>query len=114
MIKSSCKYSLVLLFVFAVSFLAYAESPTTYYSSVLYEPNSLDPIDVRNPYASLIASQIIEGLVSLDNNMNIVPGLAKKWTISKDGKKLAFYLRKGALFSNGKEVDSKSLCLKQW
>lgn len=109
MIKSSCKYSLVLLFVFAVSFLAYAESPTTYYSSVLYEPNSLDPIDVRNPYASLIASQIIEGLVSLDNNMNIVPGLAKKWTISKDGKKLAFYLRKGALFSNGKEVDSNDV-----
>mgnify|MGYP003336677447 FL=1 len=48
--------------------------------------NSLDPIyakDIANIWA---VNQLFDGLVEMDSAMNIIPSIAKKWTISEDSK----------------------------
>jgi len=54
--------------------------------------NSLDPIyakDIANIWA---VNQLFDGLVEMDSAMNIIPSIAKKWTISEDSKKYTFYI----------------------
>lgn len=62
-------------------------------------------LDIRNQSGSaleqLLIGNVYEGLVARDNNNHVVPGLAQRWDISKDGLHYTFHLRKGALFSNG-------------
>ncbi|MDI6697680.1 MAG: ABC transporter substrate-binding protein [Candidatus Saccharicenans sp.] len=61
----------------------------------------LDP--AGNGY-SLVVGNLYEGLVRLDQNLNIIPGLADYWSVSENGKKVTFYLRKNAFFHNGQAV----------
>jgi len=51
-----------------------------------------------------VTQQIFDGLVRLDNDLNIVPGLAEYWDISEGGKCYTFYLRKGVRFHDGHEL----------
>ena len=49
--------------------------------------NSLDPVyakDIANIWA---VNQIFNGLVEMDDQLNVVPSIAKKWEISDDSKK---------------------------
>ena len=61
----------------------------------------LDP--AGNGY-SLVLENLYEGLVRLDQNLNIIPGLADYWSVSENGRKATFYLRKQAVFHNGQPV----------
>ncbi len=63
----------------------------------------LDP--AGNGYA-LVVENLYEGLVRLDQNLNIMPGLADYWSVSENGKKVTFYLRKRAFFHNGQAVSA--------
>jgi peptide/nickel transport system substrate-binding protein len=45
-----------------------------------------------------------EGLVDLDKEVHLVPGLAESWEISPDGREYVFRLRKGVRFHNGEEL----------
>lgn len=59
---------------------------------------SLDPAfakDQRNIWA---ANQLFTGLVQLDDNLNIKPDIAKRWTISDDGLTYSFNLRDDVYF----------------
>lgn len=56
------------------------------------EGSNLDRIMLGNVYETLVAR---------DNDNKLVPGLAKRWTISKDGLRYSFDLRSGVRFSNG-------------
>ena len=52
--------------------------------------NSLDPVyakDIANIWA---VNQIFNGLVEMDDQLNVVPSIAKKWEISDDSKKYIF------------------------
>ena len=51
------------------------------------------------------------GLTDLDQQGNIIPGLAESWEPSKDLMSWVFRLRKGALFHNGREVDAEAVKL---
>ncbi|MDD8031137.1 MAG: ABC transporter substrate-binding protein [Acidobacteriota bacterium] len=66
----------------------------------------LDPAGNSSP---LVTEHLYEGLVRFDQNLGIVPGLAEYWSISKDGKKMTFYLRKEARFHNGQEVTAEDV-----
>lgn len=61
----------------------------------------LDPAGNGYP---VVIDNLYEGLVRLDQNLNIFPGVADYWTISEGGKKVVFYLRKEAVFHNGQDV----------
>lgn len=70
-------------------------------------PISLDPIRIPldKSYDMGVVRCIHRGLVKLDaSTLNIVPGIAKKWEISEDGKVYTFHLRQGAKFHHGREV----------
>jgi ABC-type transport system substrate-binding protein len=69
-------------------------------------PGTLDPALVTSVYESLPVNQIFDGLVSLDAGLNVVPGLADTWTISKDGLTYAFHLRRGVTFHDGATLTS--------
>jgi ABC-type transport system substrate-binding protein len=51
-----------------------------------------------------IVEQLFDGLVKFDSNFAIVPSLAEYWTISDDGTRITFFLRKGVRFHNGREL----------
>ncbi len=73
-------------------------------------PTSIFPHKLTNAVEGLIASQIHEGLVRINpKDLSIMPGLAEKWDISPDGKKITFFLRKGVKFQNAGALIDKSI-----
>ena len=51
------------------------------------------------------------GLTDIDEQGNIVPGIAESWEPNKDLTAWVFRLRKGVLFHNGREVDAEAVKL---
>ena len=62
----------------------------------------LDPVSPSSYI--FISEQIYDGLVRLDKNLNPMPSLAEYWSISSDGTKYKFYLKKGVKFHHGEEL----------
>ena len=69
---------------------------------------SLDPAFSRNRETIWAANHLYNGLIQMDDNLNILPSIAKKWEIADDGKTYTFHLRSDvyfhdhALFESGK------------
>ncbi len=59
---------------------------------------SLDPAFAKNQSVMWAVHQLYNTLVEVDSNLNIVPSLAKAWTVSPDRKTYTFYLRRGVYF----------------
>ena len=70
--------------------------------------NSLDPAFASNLPNIWATNQLFNGLVKLDDSLNIIPDIAKHWSISDDGLNYIFQLRedvyfhKSNAFGNGK------------
>lgn len=62
--------------------------------------SSLDPAFARAQSNIWICNQIYNGLVQLGDSLNIKPDLAENWTISKDGLRYQFTIRKNVFFHN--------------
>jgi len=60
--------------------------------------NSLDPAFAKDNSTIWACNQLFNGLVQLDDNLNIQPDIAKYWTISEDGKTYTFLLRDDVYF----------------
>jgi ABC-type transport system substrate-binding protein len=56
-----------------------------------------------------LSEQLYDGLVKLDNNLKISPSLADYWTISSDGKRYTFILKKGVRFHHGAELTAEDV-----
>ena len=93
-----------------------AESaPDTFNLVHLFLPNSYDaqllndkhPENIRNYEAADIFDLLFEGLVRIDENGKIVPGLAEKWETGKDKTKWTFHLRKGLKYSDGTPIKAE-------
>ncbi len=69
---------------------------------------TLDPAFARNQAIMWAVDHLYNGLVYLDDSLNIIPCLAKRWEISKDGLDYTFHLNNAvyfhdnACFPNGK------------
>ena len=68
---------------------------------------SLDPIHSRNYWESGIVLQLFDGLVRLDENLAVAPGIASDWRVSFDGKTYTFQLRPDVRFHNGRPVTAR-------
>lgn len=75
--------------------------------NALSEPPSLEPALIDNQVAGDISNQLFEGLVRLDKEGNIAPGVAEKWDVSEDGTVYTFHLNKNAKWSNGDQVTAE-------
>jgi len=56
-----------------------------------------------------IVEQLYDGLVKFDNNFLVIPSLAEYWTISDDGKRITFYLRKNVKFHHGRVMTAEDV-----
>ncbi|KAB8032193.1 peptide ABC transporter substrate-binding protein [Fluviispira multicolorata] len=68
------------------------------------EPQTLDPTKCNETVCSDIIDKLFEGLVRSDENGEIRPSQAEKWSMSPDGKVYTFYLRKNLKWSDGSKV----------
>ncbi len=68
------------------------------------DPASLDPHKVSGDWENRIVGDMFEGLLTEDMGANPIPGQAKSWTISDDGKVYTFTLRDDIFWSDGKPV----------
>lgn len=59
---------------------------------------TLDPAFASDKRAIWMTAQLYNGLVELDENLLIKPGIAGKWDISDDGLTYTFHLRKDVFF----------------
>nr|MBC7245394.1 peptide ABC transporter substrate-binding protein [Chloroflexota bacterium] len=68
------------------------------------EPLTLDPALVEDAISAEYVVEIFGGLVTLNEKLEVIPDLAKRWEISEDGKTYTFFLQEGARFHNGRPV----------
>ncbi|CUH68359.1 Glutathione-binding protein GsiB precursor [Thalassovita gelatinovora] len=71
--------------------------------------NGLDPHVLQGFYTEWVLGQVGEGLLNYDINLNLVPWLAKSWTISEDGLVYTFDLQEGVKFHNGREMTAEDV-----
>ncbi|ONI38388.1 peptide ABC transporter [Candidatus Epulonipiscium fishelsonii] len=64
-------------------------------------PDGLDPGLTKNSFSKYVLFNAFEGLVTYDQDGNLVPGMAEEWSISEDGKTYTFNLRPGLKWSDG-------------
>tara|TARA_B100001939_G_scaffold347984_1_gene371813 strand:- start:2813 stop:4429 length:1617 start_codon:yes stop_codon:yes gene_type:complete len=60
--------------------------------------NSLDPIYAKDIANIQAVNQLFNGLVEMDEKMNVIPSIAKSWEISENGKLYTFTINKSVNF----------------
>ncbi len=66
------------------------------------EPPNLDPTSgAAAAIDEVVYGNIFEGLVRIDQNGEVIPGLALFWELSSDGKSYIFHLAEGVRFHDG-------------
>lgn len=82
---------------------------TVVYATGDAEPDCLDPHVGGNFPQALLASQVLESMVALDDDGAIVPWLATDWAVSGDGLSWDFTLDPAAKFSDGTPVNASAI-----
>jgi ABC-type transport system substrate-binding protein len=73
------------------------------------DPATLDPALVGDATSAFVTQQLFSGLVRLDENLAIQPGIAERWTVSDDGMTYTFILRANARFADGTPITSEDV-----
>ncbi|OJU82579.1 MAG: hypothetical protein BGO11_16390 [Solirubrobacterales bacterium 70-9] len=76
------------------------------------ETVTLNPREIKNGNGDIFAQEMIfNGIVRNDPNGSdkVVPGLAEKWDISKDGLTYTFHLRPGLKYSDGSPLTAEDI-----
>jgi peptide/nickel transport system substrate-binding protein len=77
---------------------------------------SADPVSMDGAYVSdgeslRVVRQLFETLVTTEpGGTEIVPGLAKEWESTDDGKKWTFTLQDGVKFHDGTDFNAEAVC----
>ncbi|MBE6770029.1 MAG: hypothetical protein E7548_04665 [Ruminococcaceae bacterium] len=80
------------------------KNATVYYELAAF-PTTLDPSVVSDSTATMISSNIYEGLMRLDYDLNVVCGAAESYSVS--GNTYTFTLRDNLKWSNGDPLTAK-------
>jgi len=73
------------------------------------EPPTLASYQSTSGPVGQVASKIFEGLLEYDFDLKPIPGLARSWTVSPDGKTVTFKLQEGVKFHDGKPFTSEDV-----
>jgi ABC-type oligopeptide transport system, periplasmic component len=71
------------------------------------DPKTIDPGLNNSVEGGKVIVNAFQGLTDLDKDEKVIPGVAEKWDISKDGLHYTFHLRKDAKWSDGKPVKAQ-------
>lgn len=74
-----------------------------------YGPATLDPGLIETVGDEEIVPDLFEGLVELDGELNLLPGLARRWRIDDAGRRYHFELRPGLRWSDGAPLTAHDL-----
>lgn len=77
--------------------------------AITSEPTTLDPHGAAASGQNVIFPYLFDTLIYRDIDNNYHPYLAEKWTISADGKTIAFTLRKGVTFHDGAPLTAEAV-----
>lgn len=95
---------LVLLFFASIIITSCTPNKNTYNDSQVFRYNehknigSLDPAFAKDLSDIWAANQLFNGLVQMDDNLNVQPSIAKHWAISDDALSYTFTLRDDVFF----------------
>ena len=74
------------------------------------EPPGLDPTsDAAAAIDRVVWSNLFETLIKVDDQGELIPGLARQWEISSDGTLYTFQLQEKVQFHNGEPFDAKAV-----
>lgn len=77
---------------------------------IVQEPTKLDPaVDATNSITLLLRDNIYEGVVRVDENFKIQPGLARSWDVSADGRTFTFHLASGVKWHDGSPFSAQDV-----
>ena len=71
--------------------------------------NSLDPIFAKDIANIQAVNQIFNGLVEMDDELNVVPSIAKSWEISKNGKIYTFKIDTSVKFHPHPKLENRNV-----
>jgi peptide/nickel transport system substrate-binding protein/oligopeptide transport system substrate-binding protein len=71
------------------------------------DPSTLDPALIVDVTGGYISAKIFNGLVKLDENLNVIPDIAESWEVSDRGAEYIFYLKKNVKYTNKREVTAE-------
>ena len=99
-----CVIGLLALLAFMPAAAAERDSITV---GLQLEPPHLDPTSAAaGAIDQVLYTNVFEGLTRFAEDGSIVPGLAKSWTISPDGRTYTFTLHQGVRFHDGSAMDA--------
>lgn len=106
-LKTSLTLALAGLMMTSVAALA---QPTEIKIGVAFEPPALDPTAGAAEAIDVVVYQnVFEGLVRIDKDGAVQPGLAESWTVSDDGLNYSFKLHDGVTFHDGSAFDAEDV-----
>ncbi len=73
------------------------------------DPIVFDPAIKTDTTSHRVIEQIFTGLYSFDQLNHLIPGIARSFSVSADGKTWDFFIKKGVKFHNGVEVQAKDV-----
>ena len=76
-------------------------------SNNVFEPGSLDPALAEGTHESWVLDHVFEGLMKIDQDMQVVPGMAESYEVSDDFLTYTFTLRDGITWTNGDPVTAE-------
>jgi peptide/nickel transport system substrate-binding protein len=70
---------------------------------------TLDPHAGTHLAIREVGAHVFENLLAFDSRFQVVPQLAERWEVSRDGKVYTFHLRTGVKFHNGREMTAEDV-----
>lgn len=86
---------------------AASEDKQVFNMNIHTEPPALHPGQATDNVSGAVLDQVFEGLMRVDQNDKVQPGMAEKYDVSDDKKTYTFHIRKDAKWSNGDPVTAK-------
>lgn len=78
-------------------------------SSDTYDPRSLDPALSTDVPTGRAVARVFDGLTRFTARAEVVPGLATRWDVSRDGRTYTFHLRAGVRFHDGTSFSARDV-----
>jgi oligopeptide transport system substrate-binding protein len=79
-------------------------NPSIFRMSLSTEPPTLDWSLATDGVSISVIQNLMEGLTQFDDELHPQPAIAKRWTVSPDGKTYTFHLRDDVYWTDGKPV----------
>ena len=100
-------FFLLVLFSFSCNDLSVMSEKKVFKYNEISEINTLDPIYSRDLAHVWVVSQLYNGLVTFDTNMQIIPSVAKSWSISENKLEYRFNLNTNVYFHDSEFFKKK-------